>query len=171
MTVSEPTSISLTVRGTVVKNLDLKTVLATLNFARGFSLDNGTGANQADQIWDDTRTLAASATEDLDLAGTALQDAFGANMTFVKVKGIFVAAASGNTNDVVVGAAATNTFVGPFGAATHTAKVRPGGVLALACADSTGWAVTAGTGDLLRIGNSAAGTPVTYDIVIVGTSA
>lgn len=164
------TNISLTVRGTLTKAFDLKSSVAALYFPRGFSLDNGTGAGQADKMWDDTRTIAASGTDDLDLAGV-LTDAFGDVTTFVKVKGIFVAAASGNTNTVVVGAAAATQFVGPFGAATHTAHVRPGGFLAFACSDATGWAVGAGATDLLRVANGGAGTTVTYDIVIIGTSA
>jgi len=37
-------------------------------------------------------------------------------------------------------------------------------------ADATTYAVTAGTGDLLKVANSAGGTSVTYDIVIIGSS-
>lgn len=165
------TNISVAVRSTYSNALDLKSVAASLNFMRGFSLDSGTGAGQADRIWDDTRTLTASSNEDLDLNGAAIQDALGLNLAFVKIKGILVAAAATNVNNVVVGAAASNAFVGPFGAATHTVAVKPGGLFAAACSDAAGWAVTAGTGDLLRIANGGAGTSVTYDIVIIGTSA
>ena len=138
---------------------------------RDVSLANGTAAGQADRLWSDTRTLAASANEDLDLAG-ALADAFGAAAVFVKVKGIYVAAASGNTNNVVVGAAASNAWATLLNA-TGTVTLRPGaGFMAVAgSADATAWGVTAGTGDLLRIANSGAGTSVTYDIVVIGTSA
>lgn len=164
------TNISLAVRTTMSESLDLKTRTAQLLFTRGFSLDNGTGANQADKVWDDTRTLGASANEDLDLAGV-LTDAFGATVTFVKVKGIFVAAASTNTNNVVVGGAAATQFVGPFGAAAHTVAVGPGGFFAICRPDATAWSVAAGSTDFLRVANSGAGTSVTYDIVIIGTSA
>lgn len=164
------TSVAVAVKGTLQNSLDLKTVTAALNFGRSISLANGTGASQADKMFDDTRTIAPSGTDDLDLAGV-LVDAFGTAITFVKVKAIIVAAAAGNTNNVVVGAAASAQFVGPFGAATHTVHVRPGGLLVLACSDATAWGVTATTADLLRIANSGAGTSVTYDIVIIGTSA
>ena len=164
------TQVALTVRANLDSALDLQSRVAALNFSRGFSLDDGTGAGQADKIWSDTRTLTASANEDLDLAGV-LTDAFGAVITFVKVKGIFVAAAAGNTNNVVVGAAAATQFVGPFGAATHTVAVAPGGFFAICRSDATGWAVGAGASDFLRIANSAGGTSVTYDIVLLGTSA
>lgn len=150
--------------------LDLAAAAADVKGYRAISLASGTGAGQADRVFSDTRTLAASANEDLDLAGV-LVDALGATVTFARVKGLYVAAATGNSNNVIVGGAASNGFVSWVGAATHTVTVRPGGVLLLAASDATGYAVTAGTGDLLRIANSGAGTSVTYDIVVVGASA
>ncbi len=150
--------------------LDLATATAPLGFTRAVALATGTGANQADRIFHDTRTLTASANEDLDLAGV-LVDAFGATLTFARVKALVIAADAANTNNVIVGNAATNPFLTWVGAATHTVTVRPGGMLALACSDATAYAVTAGTGDLLRIANSGAGTSVTYSIVLVGASA
>jgi hypothetical protein len=136
------------------------------------ALATGIGAGQADKVWHDQRTLALSTGEDIDLAGT-LVDAFGNALTFVKVKGLLVSAAATNANNVVVGNAATNGFVSWVGGATHTVTVRPGATLALFCgqADAAGYAVTAGTADLLRILNGGAGSSVTYDIIIIGTSA
>lgn len=128
---------------------------------------DGTGNGQANKIYTSmARSLAASANEELDLAGVLLDPA-GAALTFSAVKGIFVEAAAANTNDVVVGNAASNGFVGPFGGATHTIAVKPGGKLLIE-APNTGWTVTAGTGDKLKILNGAAGTSVAYDIKIWG---
>ncbi|MEV4059726.1 hypothetical protein [Nonomuraea dietziae] len=149
--------------------LDLTTVAAPLSFARQVSLTDGAGLNQANRLWSDERVLAASANEDLDLAGT-LADPFGAAITFARVKALLVAASPANANNVVIGGAASNQFVGPFGAGTHTLAVRPGGLLALTAPDATGYAVTAGTGDLLRVANSGAGSSVTYQIVVVGAA-
>ena len=132
-------------------------------------MDNGTGANQADTVYSETRTLAASATFDLDLAG-ALLNPLGAAAIFVKVKAIAIKARAANTNNVVLGAAAANGFVGPFGAATHTVSIPPGGEVVIV-APIAGWTVTPATGDLLRTTKSGAGTAVTYDIVVIGTSA
>lgn len=136
------------------------------------SFASGVAAGQADLIFSDTRTLAASANEDLDLAG-GLTGAFGLSLTFVKVKGILIAAASGNTNNVIVGGAASNAFVNWVGAATHTVVVRPGGffMLGVGTGDLNAYGVTAVTGDLLRVANSGGTTSVTYDIVVFGTSA
>lgn len=138
-----------------------------LNYAK--SLTSGIATGQADVAWGKTATLAASANEDLDLAGT-LSAALGGSAVFAKVKAIQVYADEGNTNNVVVGGAAATQFVGGFGAATHTFAVPPGGTFMVA-APAAGWAVAAGSTDFLRIANSGAGTSVTYKILVIGTSA
>lgn len=152
--------------------LDLVSATAPLSVEKNLILRNGTGAGQADKVFSDQRTLTASSTEDLDLAGV-LTDAFGATITFARIKLILVEALATNVNNVVIGGAASNQFINWVGAATHQVVVRPGGffVLGTGAADATGYAVTAGTGDLLRIGNSGAGSSVVYNIVLIGCSA
>ncbi|MFE2019884.1 hypothetical protein ACFW9O_17795 [Streptomyces sp. NPDC059499] len=152
------------------RTLDLTTSEDRLSFRRGVHLTSGTGAGKADRVFHDQRTLAASATEDLDLAGVLL-DAFGAAATFAKVKGLFISAAATNVNNVVIGAG-TAPWVTLLNS-TGTITLRPGasfGAMA-GVADATAYAVTATTGDILKVTNSGAGTSVVYDIVIVGTSA
>lgn len=128
------------------------------------ALVTGSGAGLASKLFSDTRTLAASGTENLDLAASLI-DAFGQTLTFAHVKAIFVKAHADNVNDVVLGGAGSNPFLGPWGA-TGTHAVRPGGFVMLA--DANGFAVTAATGDLLKVLNGGSGTGVTYDIVIIG---
>jgi hypothetical protein len=160
--------IHLSVTGRHTGTLDLGTPVLPFALATAISLTNGTGAAQADRVFTDTRTLAASATEDLDLAGV-LTDAFGAVITFAKIKAVVIKAANGNTNDVNVARAAANG-VPLFVAAGDGLGIKPGGSFAWFCS-GTGVTVTAATGDLLTITNSAGGTGVTYDVVIIGTSA
>lgn len=131
-------------------------------------LDSGVASGQADRVYAKTITLAASANQDIDLSG-ALLDAIGGSAVFAKVKAIAVKAADGNTNNVVVGGAAANGFVGPFGATTHTVAVPPGGRFVI-FAPVAGWTVTAATADLLRVANSGAGTSVTLDLIVIGCS-
>jgi hypothetical protein len=150
--------------------LDLTTVSSPLTIAQHYPLTSGTGANQADKVWSDTRTLAASGTENLDLAGV-LVDAFGATITFVKVKAMLIRAASGNTNDVLVGGHATTAFVNWVSDPTDVVVVKPGGLFLLVAPNAAGYGVTAATGDLLKVTNSAGTTGVTYDVAILGTSA
>lgn len=133
-------------------------------------LASGVGLNQADRVFSETRTIAASGTFDLDLAGVLL-DIFGSVITFARIKGIIVLPLVANTNNVVLGNHATAAFVGPFGAATHTLAVKPGGILALIMPDATGWAVTPTTADMLKFTNGGAGTGVTYDLIVIGASA
>lgn len=138
-----------------------------INYAK--SLVSGTATGQADVAWGKTATLAASANEDLDLAGS-LSAALGGSAVFVKVKAIQVTADEGNVNNVVIGGAAATQFVGPFGAATHTVAVPPGGTF-LVTAPAAGWTVGAGASDFLRVANSSSGSTVTYKILVIGTSA
>ena len=135
-----------------------------------YDFTDGTGEDQMDMLYVDQRTLAASATEDLDLAG-GVTDSFGNTLTFTDVRMICVKASADNTNDVVVGGAASNAFVNWVADATDKINVKPGGTLLLVSPNDPSYAVTAGTGDLLRIGNGGAGTSVTYDIYIGGASA
>lgn len=162
------------VRGGIAFSLDLTQVGTNdlgspklgVDVSKLLTLIEGTAAtNQANLLFSDTRTLSASATEDLDLSGV-LTSAFGATITAAEIVLIYVAAASGNTNNVNVTRPASNGFIGPFLAAGDGLAVRPGEYVPLV--SQSGWAVTAGTGDLLTITNSGSGTSVTYDIVIVG---
>lgn len=164
-------SLAVNASATLTSALDLGTGSAPQTLSRSMALTSGTTAGKADKVFSDRRTLAASATEDLDLAAVLL-DAFGATITFARVKGIVIAAAAANTNNVVIGGAATNPWATLL-SATGTVTLRPGAFIAVGTgtADATGYAVTAGTGDLLKVLNSAAGTSVTYDIHIIGASA
>lgn len=148
--------------------MDLATVAAMsfpLRFNRDYSLGDGTGAGNADRLFSDRRSTAAN--DDLDLAGV-LTDAFGATLTFARIKGIMVAAAAANVGNVVIGGG-TNPWITLLTAGTIV--LRPGAVFCAfaGTADATAWGVTAGTGDILRIASSS-GT-VEYDIAIVGVSA
>ncbi|GIH91938.1 hypothetical protein ACFFMN_33970 [Planobispora siamensis] len=148
---------------------DLFSGTASTPFSRQISFSDGAGLNQANRIWSDERTLVASANEDLDLAGV-LTDPFGATVTFARIKALIVAASLANANNVVVGGGASNPFINWASGTTPAVIVRPGGLLALFAPDATGYVVTGGTGDLLRVANSGAGTPVTYQIVLIGAA-
>jgi len=161
-------NISVSITGNHTNPLDLGTAGLPFSDSLLIALTNGTGASMADLVFTDTRTLTASATEDLDLAAV-LTDAYAAAITFAKIKAIYFEAAAGNTNDVQIQRATANG-VPLFMAALDGLAVKPGGCFLWAC-PGTGVTVTAGTGDLLTITNSAGTTSVTYDVIIIGTSA
>lgn len=163
------TTIDVNLAAKFAQAFDLQTGSAPAALRRNFSWADGAGASQANRIWTDRRTLAASASEDLDLAGV-LVDVFGTAITFARVRALIVAAASGNANNVILGgvAAGLSTIIAP--AATGTVTVRPGGLVAFIAPDATAYVVTATTADLLHVANSAGGTGVDYDIAIIGSA-
>lgn len=161
-------TIKASIDGQHTSVLDLGAASFPLRLAQSLTLTDGTGASQIDRVFSDTRTLSASATEDLDLSGS-LTNAYG-TVTFARVKAVFVVADSANTNNVNVTRPASNGFP-LFLAAGDGLPVRPNGIFMWACSDATGVAVTAGTGDLITFTNSAGSTSVTYSVVILGASA
>ena len=163
------TSIAFELAAQFASALDLQSIAAPATLKRKFGWTDGATANKANRIWTDRRTLAGSGTENLDLAG-GLTDAFGTAITFARVRALIVAAAPGNTNNVIVGGDATSTFLTWVQTEASALIVRPGGLFALIAPDTTGYAVTATTGDLLMLTNSAGGTDVVYDIAIIGAA-
>jgi hypothetical protein len=144
-------------------DLGTPTMLASVSKLLEFT--PGTAAiSQANVLFSDTRTLAASATENLDVAGV-LADALGATIAAAEIVAIYVAAAAGNTNDVQLTRPAANGLVA-FLAAGDGLAIGPGDCFLFT--NRKGITVTPATGDLLTLTNSAGTTGVTYDILILG---
>jgi hypothetical protein len=158
----------LEVSGTYSNALDLVTVNAPMSYKKSTDMASGVAANQADRIFSDTRTLSASATEDLDISGGALTDPLGSAFTIAKLKMLIVCAASANTNNVVILGDAASPLL--LGTAATTAAVKPGGCVTFFDPSLGGYTVTNSTADIIQITNGGGTTSVTYDIVIVGTS-
>lgn len=135
---------------------------------RALQLDflDGSGAGQANKLFVDSVSVAQSVNTDLDLVGSALQGAFG-TVSFTAIKGIIVIAGAANPGNLTVGNV-TNGIVAPFGAATHSIQVAPGGLFAVANPSAAGWPVTGSTADLLRIASAAAAGTYTFDVIIIG---
>jgi hypothetical protein len=160
-------NLTLKIDSMLLNSLDLDTATDPLVVNVLATLSNGTGSGNASQQWHDTRTLGASATENLDLAGS-LVNAFGVTLTFTKIKAIYVRASVNNNaaNAVQVQRGAANG-VPLFLAASGGLQLGAGGIYLFY--DPAGVTVTANTGDILTITNSAGTNSVTYDIVIIGT--
>lgn len=149
--------------------LDLVTAQAPMAMDTRIQLATGTGASQADKVFSDTRTLGASATEDLDVSG-ALTTPLGSTFVVARIKALIVTALAGNTNNVNITRPASNG-VPLFLAASDGIPVKPGGAFVWVAPDATGIVVTAATGDLITFTNSGGTTSVTYSVVIIGASA
>lgn len=159
-------TIDISIRAKLTGTADLGTPLAPVSVDKHIQISPGTDAlGKADVLFADTRTLAASATENLDLAGV-LAGLLGGTVTAAEITAIYVEAAAANTNDVLVGGAGSNPFNGPLTGTTPKLQVGPGDCAFVS--NRKGWTVTPSTGDILLVSNAAAGTAVTYTIVIIG---
>jgi hypothetical protein len=144
------------------------------NVSRQFvkSLANGVGLDQIDGAFSETRTIAASGDFTHDLSD--LLDVFGRALALVRIKGIFVYADPGNTNNVNVFAfGGVNEFAAPLiiggivdDPITASISVPPGGVLALLAPTAAGWPVS--TDVNFTLANSGSGTGVTFDLLLLG---
>lgn len=153
----------------LTNEIDLITASGNLSNRNAFSITNGTGADQSTYLFADTRTIAASSNEDLDPAtGGGLTDCFANAIAMTKLKCIFVQASEDNTNNVILKRPAANG-VPFFDAAGDSIAILPGQAVCLTNFSAAGWTVTADTGDLINIANSAGDTSVTYDIVLIGS--
>jgi len=161
----ESARMSVQVKHTYKNALDLNDVTDDLTKSYVDTLSNGTGANKAQVVFHDRRSLLTTATEELDLAGT-LVNAFGV-VTFTKIKEIVIKVNTVTAGyRLLVGGAASNAFETFVGAAGDIIKIGAGGILALS-SPVDGYVVTANTADLLKIDNPSGGT-VEYEIWIVG---
>lgn len=147
--------------------LDLSTVTDSANVTLSDSWTSGTAIDQADKIFHDRRSLAATS-EGLDLAGS-LTDAFGATITFARIKGLLIKNRETTVGyTLTVGGAAANQFP-LFSDVTDKIAIGPDGFFFYWDPSAAGKVVTAGTGDQLKI--DAGANTVAYDIVIIGASA
>ncbi len=152
-------------------------IVSSLTFA------NGVTANKADELWTDRRTLTPSTpSDDIDLTGTSLQNAFGRDIAFVNIKGLIIVNKGKLTSGVYVPVAGEDLLIGATGAAANffadlfdgdeTARLRltAGGDFKIG-SPLVGYSVTgASSGDILRI-LSEGSDDITYDIAVWGDTA
>lgn len=162
------------VNGTITINADISFGGATIagaprtehpNITKLVQFAPGNGAlGLADVLYHGYRNLAGSANEDLDMKGV-LTDPFGALVQNAEICAIIVRNDAASPNNLIMKPGATNSFLGPLGAAAHTLAIEPGEVLPLC--STRGWPVTDATGDKLNFANAAAGA-INYEILIIG---
>lgn len=159
-------SLSLQVAAKLTGVADLGNPVAPVALEKIVRMVGGTDAlGKADILFADTRTIAASSTENLDLAGV-IAGLLGNTITAAEITAIIVTADPTNINDVQLFGAASNAFNGPLSGTTPKLSVGPDDVAMVT--NKKGWTVTAGTGDILLVGNSGSGSAVTYTIILIG---
>ncbi len=160
------TQIRLQVSSTGQLGVGLTTVTNPVSEDYTQLFSSGTGASQASNIYHAERTITASSSEDLDLNGTLL-NGFGVTLSFTKIRALIIHAAAANTNDVVIGGVNT-TITSIFSDTSDKLKIKPGGTLLLTAPAAAGYALTAGSADVLTVANSSSGTSVVYDVIAIG---
>jgi hypothetical protein len=167
------TTLKVSVDARATKPLDLTTAEDALNEDYKTVLADGTGDDQADLVWHDRRTIAASSNDDLDLAGV-LSDAFGDTVSFARIKGIFIRNRSDQqgtpTEAQIQVGGGSNVFASWLGASGDIVKIDAGGMFLLTNPTATAYAVTAGTGDILRVTNNDGSDQAEYDIIVIGAT-
>jgi hypothetical protein len=159
-------SIHIGIDARLIGAADLGNPAAPVRVSKDITITPGTGSlGQADILWADERTLAASGTENIDLAGV-LAGLIGGTVTAAEITGLYIEANAANTNDVVVFGAASNAFNGPLSGTLPKLTLGAGDCAFLS--NLKGWPVVAGTGDLILVANSAGTTGVTYKIALIG---
>jgi hypothetical protein len=164
----------MSVSGKISIRLDFLEALAQDLGAKQFNLtkavllalDDGSGLNQVSKLYADQFSVAQSVNTDIDL-NPGPTGAFAA-VPFTTLKGIIVIADSTNLGNLTIGNV-TNGITSPFGAATHSQIVAPGGFYANVNPSATGWTVTAGTADLLRIASAATVGTYSGSVILLGT--
>lgn len=149
-------------RGVFAGSPDLGTTEHDFNEGVVYNFANGTGADQANQLWQDSETVAGS--RSLDLAG-GVTNALGATVTFTAIKGFRLRAGAANAANITVGGAGSNPFTGWFADSSDKIAVPPGGMIEFINPSAAGWTVTAGTGDILLIAGTNGDT---YKIELFG---
>lgn len=131
------------------------------------TIESGTGADQADIVWSDTRTVTG--VDDLDLRGV-LASALASGLALARVKGIMIRNKSTTAGYLLtVGNDAAGAFVGLFFAVGDRIKVQPGGMFAWYAPQAADtMTTTATTADVLQIDSGA--NTVTYEILLIGAT-
>lgn len=152
-----------TLDGKFTSPLDLETPAVFIAANEDQDYNAGTGSQQGDQWFTDSRTLAATS-ETLDLT-SSLTNAFGVTCDFASIKEIWVANTSTTSTENLT--LSGNAMLGLMGNATHEQVVRPKGIWVVS-SPVDGFTITNTTGDQLTI--NAGSDTITYRIWILGVN-
>lgn len=136
-----------------------------------YSWTSGTGAGQVDLHWEKAATTAVTLAAGASVTYTlsALTDAQARPVAFARVDKLVIWITSKTGNDyLTVGGAALHDWVAIVGATGNTFVVR--GLEVKVAGDATGFVVTSGVSDQIKITNSGSAS-ITFWIALSGRSA
>lgn len=150
---------------------DLSTITDNSNLEYAETFTDGTSSDEADKIWYRESTLSGGGDDDWDLTSLS-SSLFGGSLpiSFAKIKLLFVVNTSTVAGDELhLSGGGAGPWSAPFLDSSDKVRV-PADSCVLLVNRKSGWTVTNGASDTLRLHN-ASGSAVTYRIVLVGTSA
>lgn len=167
-------SLSVGFNWNYTETTDLAAATASQGLTITDSLTSGITLDKADRMFADTRSVAASSNDDIDLSGS-LTDPLGQTVTFGKIKGLLLKNKSTTAGDVLQvsgnGAAGFTTWLKDNAAnSADGVRVGPDGCLMLWNPSLAAYSVTATTADILRITELGGANTVSYDLVLIGTN-
>lgn len=132
-----------------------------VNAQPAITFTNGTGAGQAQVLYQATRTFSGSS-DTLNLGGGGgLFDSYGTAVALTSIKAIYIN--NTGTSSIAVGAG-TNPITTWLNS-TGTMTIPPGAFVTVATPDATGWVVTASTACNLNFTGTSGQA---YQVVVLG---
>ncbi len=179
-------SLGATLKGTNQVTSDVQsdgsvTASAQLGITKTLQLVTGTGAGQADRVWQSRlRALTSGANEDIDLydlgsldisGAGAGRDAVGQLQTLAEIVGLMVINESTSAGSLLVGGNGGTATWNSLMNASDSAKLilPPDSFICIGARNDPAWAVADSTNHLLRF--EASGGNVTYSLFVIGRSA
>lgn len=145
----------------------------TVGYSYSDELTDGNADDKAEWLWHKQAILeengTAGATDSWDLSGSGLVDSFGNTVVATKIKTIILENRGTTGQDIIELGGGSNAFASWLGASGDVIKIGPGGVFLLHNPENAGYAVTAGTGDILQLVNAGSSQEVPYTLILVGT--
>jgi hypothetical protein len=135
------------------------------------NLTSGTGLNQANYQWHDTRTLTGGASETVTVTAPIAIDYIGRTLALTKIKALYIQNKSTTAGNILkIGGDGSTAAWNSFFDGSDTAKciIQPGGCLLVCAPDLDGLACAAGTNAALKI-NNVGGSSLDYDIILIGS--
>lgn len=153
------------IKGLLTSSRDAGTATVPLDESWSKSIANGTGADQANAAYVDAFVIAAAGSSNVDLSGS-LADPNNNTTVFTAIKELLIENDPTSVGNLEVGGAASNGWFGCFKDATDILVLKPGQSFKWTDYSAAGSAVTAGTGDILKL--AAVGGDITGRIAVVG---
>lgn len=133
------------------------------------SLANGTGADQADLLYHTVHTLTNGSSVLIDLSGTEVTP-FGETIVMARIKTLIVRH-NGTAGSITIGGG-SNAITSFWVTDGDAVKIEGDGMFMLHAPDATGYTVTAGTAENIRLlHNGDVSDDIDVEIIVIGASA